>query len=319
LVLTKEALAYEKRRNIWFDPFYFFVPEKEGLRKCALPFFFGAEELLGPEAIDTCQYASNGALIVKPSPACIATLLPFVAPTALIAESPPTEKPVRPYRATRKNDLVEIVPLGLSFPIPQPWLGWNNRFHNNLHLTEEELAAVKTGEMADWDPEYAIVVNAVLPFERCALHAGGEGWGREGVSYADLQMRVYVLDEVPEKVEAKVAAVGVQAVRTLFTPRRVIQRGRGGRPIDYRPELPENPDQPPKNMKVPVERSDQDGWRRVALSYDLHYGDYGATASVDFRLRRMSDRTVAVVFMHTNFNNQASTIRAILGSFVVPK
>jgi hypothetical protein len=173
--------------------------------------------------------------------------------------------------------------------------------------------------MADWDPEYAIVVNAVLPFERCALHAGGEGWGREGVSYADLQMRVYVLDEVLEKVEAKVGAVGVQAVRTLFTPRRVIQRGRGGPRGDGRPELPENPDQPPKNMKVPVERSDEDGWRRVALSYDLHYADYGAAASVDFRLRRMSDRTVAVVFMHTNFNNQAPTIRAILGSFVVPK
>jgi len=132
-------------------------------------------------------------------------------------------------------------------------------------------------------------------------------------------MRVYVLDEVPEKVEAKVASAGVQAVRTLFTPRRVIQRGRGGPERNYRPELPENPDQPPNGMKVPVERGDQDGWRRVALSYDLNYGDYGATASVDFRLRRVGDRTVAVVFMYTNFNNQAPAIKAILGSFVEPK
>ncbi len=257
---------------------------------------------------------------MKPSPAFVAILLLFLSPVGGIAEPPPrTEKPVRPYRATRKNDLVEIAPLGLSFPIPQPWLGWNNAFHNNLHFTEKQLAAIKTGEMADWDPEYAIVVNAVLPFERCALHAGSEGWGQEGVSYADLQMRVYVLDEVPEKVEAKVASAGAQAVRTLFTPRRVMQRNRGGGVARRPPELPENPDQPPKSMEVPVERSDQDGWRRVAFSYDLFYGDYGATAAVDFRLRRMGDRTVAVVFMHTTFNDYAPTIKAILGSFVAPK
>jgi hypothetical protein len=262
-----------------------------------------------------------GAMIVKPSPAFIAVLLLFLSPAGLIAEPPPpTEKPVRPYRATRQDDRVDIAPLGLSFPIPQPWLGWNNSYHNNLHLTDEQLAAVKTAEMADWDPEYSLVVNAVLPFERCALHAGGEGWGREGVSYADLQMRVYVLDEVPEKVEARVASAGVQAVRTLFTPRRVASRLSSLPPQPgNRPELPKEPDEPPKGMKVPIERSNRDGWQQVALSYDLFYGDYGATARVDFRLRRMGNRTVAVVFMHTNVNNQAPTIRAILGSFVPPK
>jgi len=224
----------------------------------------------------------------------------------------------RAFRATRTKDLIEVVPLGVSFRIPQRWLDWDKGFHNNLHLTEEELAAVKTGDDADWDPEYAIVVNAVLPFERCAIHAGAEGWGRRGVSYGDLQMRVYVLDQVPEKTEAKVISVGVQAVRTLFTPRRVAWRARGGPVTDRPPKLPKNPDQPPRDMKMPVTRSSQDQWRQVAVSYDLDYGDYGAKASVDFRIRRMRGRTVAVVFMYTDFDDQAPAIKAILGSFAAP-
>lgn len=227
-----------------------------------------------------------------------------------------TRKRARPFRATRKKDLIEIAPLGVSFRIPQRWLDWHKGFHNNLYLTEEELAAIKTGDDADWDPEYAIVVNAVLPFERCAIHAGAEGWGKRGVAYSDLQMRVYILDEAPEKTEAKVVSEGVQAVRTLFTPRRVAWRARGGPVTDRPPKLPKNPDQPPRDMKIPVTRSSQDGWRQVAVSYDLDYGDYGAKASVDLRVRRMRGRTVAVVFMYTDFDDQGPAMKAILASLV---
>lgn len=256
----------------------------------------------------------------------LALVATVVVAQGVLAGSPPntdgrtesadsaTKKRVRPFLATRTKDLIEIAPLGVSFRIPQRWLDWSRGFHNNLHLTEEELAAVKTGDEADWDPEYATVVNAVLPFERCAIHAGAEGWGRQGVAYSDLQMRVYILDEVPEKVEAKVISKGVQAVRTLFTPRRAAWRARGGPVTDLPPKLPKNPDQPPKNMKIPVTRSNQDGWRQIALSYDLDYGDYGAKAAVDFRVRRMRGRTVVVAFMYTDFNDQTPAIKGILAS-----
>jgi len=229
------------------------------------------------------------------------------------------DKEEQPFKVTRTNNLVRILPLDISFQIPQRWIDWNERFHNSLHFTKKDLAAVEDGDVADWDPEYATVVNAVLPFEQCALHAGGEGWGREAVSYADLQMRVYILDEAPEKIEAKAVSEGAHAVRTLFTPRRIAWRNRGG-PIRERPEPPiKDADKLPKDMKIPVERNTKDGWRQVALSYDLFYGDYGAKASIDFRLRRTSDHTVAVVFMHTNFNKQAPAIKAILASFTEAK
>jgi len=68
-------------------------------------------------------------------------------------------------------------------------------------------------------------------------------------------------------------------------------------------------------MKIPVARSSQDGWQQVALSYDLDYGDYGAKAIVDFRVRRMRGRTVAAVFMYTDYDDQTPAIEAILGSF----
>lgn len=225
----------------------------------------------------------------------------------------------QPFKVTRTNRLVYILPLDISFQIPQRWIDWNERFNNSLHFTEKDLAAVENGDQADWDPEYATVVNAVLPFEQCALHAGGEGWGREAVSYADLQMRVYILDEAPEKIEAKAVSEGAQAVRTLFTPRRIAWRNRGG-PVRERPEPQiKDADKLPEDMKVPVERDTKDGWRQVALSYDLFYGDYGAKASIDFRLRRTGDQTLAVVFMHTNFNKQAPAIKAILASFTEAK
>lgn len=78
---------------------------------------------------------------------------------------------------------------------------------------------------------------------------------------------------------------------------RWVWRGQGGRPANYRPKLPEDPDQPPKDMKVPTKRSTRIGWRQVALSDLLDYGDYGMSFGVDFRLRRFRDKTVAVVLM----------------------
>jgi hypothetical protein len=35
----------------------------------------------------------------------------------------------------------------------------------------------------EWDSEYASFVNASLPFEDCAAHVGGEGWGWQGVFF----------------------------------------------------------------------------------------------------------------------------------------
>jgi hypothetical protein len=81
--------------------------------------------------------------------------------------------------ANRKEETIYLHPSDVSFQIPNDWLDWNAQFHNNFHLTHGELKKVRFGA-GEWDYEYGAVVNSALPFEDCAAHVGGEGWGREG-------------------------------------------------------------------------------------------------------------------------------------------
>jgi hypothetical protein len=91
------------------------------------------------------------------------------------------------YHATLDGRTVALHPSGTTFEIPASFLKWHKQFKNNLHLSRAELQKVERGA-GDWDTEYAKVINAVLPFDKCAVHIGGEGWGRDAVSFADLQM-----------------------------------------------------------------------------------------------------------------------------------
>jgi len=40
------------------------------------------------------------------------------------------------------------------------------------------------------------------------------------------------------------------------------------------------------------------GWRRTAVSAQLWYGDYGGTARVDLRFRRVGEGTIVVAFFY---------------------
>jgi hypothetical protein len=56
-------------------------------------------------------------------------------------------------------------------------------------------------------------------------------------------------------------------------------------------------------------------WKRWDFAYARWYGDYGATAHVDFRARQFDGHTVVFVFMYTNFSSQEAKIRSMLESF----
>jgi hypothetical protein len=162
-------------------------------------------------------------------------------------------------------------------------VGWYEKFKNNFHLSHRELDAVALGA-GEWDTEYASVCNAALPFDRCAAHLGDDGWGKAGCSFGDLQMRVYDLKEAPEDLAPVIEARGTADVKRL-----------SGR-------MPE------------VHRNGAGPWRRLTLSFEVWYGDYGGTANVDFRLRRLGERTLVVVFMYANPELE-KTMEAILKSF----
>lgn len=106
------------------------------------------------------------------------------------------ESSLRPS-ASRQSAVITLHPSGAAFHIPDDWVEWHSEFDNNLHLTIPELEAVARGA-GEWDTEYASLCNAIFPFDCCAAHVGGEGWGSQGGSFGDLQVRVYDMHESPE-------------------------------------------------------------------------------------------------------------------------
>lgn len=186
--------------------------------------------------------------------------------------------------ATRTGTTIILAPSGASFSIPADWVEWHDQFRNNFHLTHEQLDAVEHVQ-GEWDTEYAGICNAIFPFDRCCAHVGREGWGRDSVSFADLQLRVYELPDDVAAIRARIENEGSREVEAIT-----------GAPVDL--------------------QHDETGlWTRSVFTYDRFYIDYGATAHVEIRVRRFEDRTIAFVFMYTDYQSQADLIESILDSF----
>jgi hypothetical protein len=199
--------------------------------------------------------------------------------------SAPAEWHGKPFSRISGNDVTEE-PSGESFRIPQEWLDWNRKFHNNLHLSRAQLEGVRdaTGE---WDREYAAVVNAILPFDSCAAHVGGEGWGRDGVSFGDLQVRVYTGAFRPQAIRSAVLTSGRETAERFFQPVRVDSEAIGG-------------------------------WTTTKLEWRAWYGDYGAVAHVDVLVSQLTSPVTVLVFMYSSGANRAHERDSILTSFAMP-
>jgi hypothetical protein len=191
--------------------------------------------------------------------------------------------------ATRQDQTIYLHPSDASFQIPQEWLYWNTEFHNNLHLTHQELRKVRFGA-GEWDTEYGDVVNSALPFEHCAVHVGGEGWGREGVSFGDLQLRAYVTDLSSEEILRRISGPA------FATAKRVASQ------MFHAPQVQIN--------------SGQEGeWQRAAIQYDLFYGDYGGRANIEFYIKPVGHYQLVMVFM----GNVEKEKRQVLDSLTIGK
>jgi hypothetical protein len=148
-----------------------------------------------------------------------------------------------------------------------------------LHLSREELLAIERPEADEWDAEFARACNAALPFDRCAVHVGSEGWGNDARSYGDLQVRVYDVLGSSKDLEDQI----LRAASSVVKPSK-------------------------------VQREADGAWHRILIVYRRHHFDYEATASLDFRLRHLRDRDFIFVFMYTNALENPRAIREILDS-----
>lgn len=206
-----------------------------------------------------------------------------------MSETPPQKEPIQQAKrgSTRQGTTIKAVEHGLRFEIPTAWVRWyeENEAHPNLHLTPADLDVVKETE-GEWDREFALVVNAILSFNQCVAHVGSDGWGPQGISFADLQVRAYVLTATPEEIEKRTRSQGSAVVENLTGTRAVLQQEHIGT------------------------------WRRTVIEYFRMYTDYGATAIVDLRMRRLNDRTIVFAFMYTDHTEHDTEINELLKSVV---
>jgi hypothetical protein len=188
--------------------------------------------------------------------------------------------------ASRSSRTIRLHPSDVTFQIPQEWLDWDAEFHNNLHLTHAQLRSVRLGH-GEWDFEYGEVVNSALPFENCAVHVGGEGWGWSGVSFGDLQVRAYISELRTRQILSAISAQGFK------TAQRIAEREHNG----------EN--------SVSLSTSAKDNWQHVEISYPLWYGDYGGTARINFYVEDIGRFRLVMVFMGDDPNEKDSILNSV--------
>jgi len=178
--------------------------------------------------------------------------------------------------ASRNGRMIQLHPSEVTFQIPRDWLDWDAQFHNNLHLTHGQLRSVRLGH-GEWDSEYGEVVNSALPFEDCAVHVGGEGWGWSGVSFGDLQVRAYLSERRTHQILSAISTQGFKTAQRIAD-------------------------------SASLSSSMNDKWQHVEISYPLWYGDYGGTARIKFYVQDIGRYRLVMVFMGGSNQNEKDSI-----------
>jgi hypothetical protein len=185
-----------------------------------------------------------------------------------------------PHFSTKEGRIFQMQPSGVSFELPKsPWNDW--------HLDRADLDKAKRGK-GEWYAEYARVANAALPFENCSVQAGTTFWN--GASFAGVTVRGYSLDSSVGEAENRIASRALSAAKHL--PRKTA-----------------------RNSTLTMSQERQ--WDRLLIAYDVWYGDYGGRANVDFYVSEVKGKTIVLVFMYAdcNNNNNALVVQQILESF----
>src|SRR6187455_3550376 len=132
--------------------------------------------------------------------------------------------PTLPF-ATQSDRTITLQPSGATLQIPEAVRtaersgsgGIKRQF--TAYLSRPDLERVKGGSPGpgwnEWDLPYSSILNAVLPFEACAVHFGTEPFGPGSGSFADLQTRVYVVDTPAAAIASRIATDGLVQAKAI--------------------------------------------------------------------------------------------------------
>jgi len=180
--------------------------------------------------------------------------------------------------STAEGRTVRMQPSGTAFEVPGGrWEGW--------YLNRTELDKAKGGK-GEWYTEYARVANAALPFEACSVQTGTYLWNAP--TFAGVTVRGYSLDSAAGETEDRIASKALTAARHLSRSSAV---------------------------NASLTKSREKRWDRLLIAYDVWYGDYGGRANVDFYVTEVEGKSIVLVFMYADGNNNFSVVQQILESF----
>jgi hypothetical protein len=240
------------------------------------------------ESLQTIRHVIGGSPLM-------AVITSVLACTALVAQ----QNAALPSAAL-SGRTITLQPSGATMQIPDAVLlatrtrsgGRVARF--TAHLSRPDLERhVKPVVADEWDGPYNGILNAVLPFEACAVHFGTEPFGPDGGSFFDLQARAYVVDGPAKPILDRIATEGLGHAKgkERFPDAAITTEAPAG------------------------------VWNVTTLGFTMNRADYRASGRVDFYTREFGRQTVVLVFMHSPNARLpwAATIEEIVKSFAWPR
>lgn len=224
-----------------------------------------------------------GAMVIYFSSCKINTAIPAqITSSKQIVHSAENNSPYSVLEGTT----VKIKPYDATFEIPESWITYkpySGEPKKNLYLSWQDLNELERfdfNHLLGFDKEDAQVMRSVLPFENCAAHIGSMSWGNG--NWNDLQARIFVTDLKPEEIAAKVEKQGLDKASEVFE-------------------------------RASVKSGNHRLWEKRTLNLTDAPTHFILGKNLDFYYRSFGNKTVIVVFLHTDrFENE---IDLILDSF----
>lgn len=185
--------------------------------------------------------------------------------------------------ASAAGSLIVLLPTNIVFqPLPVP-IDNARPEERTLALDPKSIDALKDPR-GEWDPQFAAIIESVVPLKECICHIGDDGWGEASASWFSLHMRVYEPTADLAEIDRRISTDGLATARRLGKDAAFADRVVGD-------------------------------WRIARIDVDLHFDDYGGRASVEFAVTTIADRRLVVVLMFAGDQPNVRNRDRILRSF----
>lgn len=171
------------------------------------------------------------------------------------------------------------MPASLTFDIPESWT--KQIYKKSLFLSWDDLNEVNKPAIPDFKREESAVLDAVVDFNNCAVHAGEKGWN---VGVVSDQLRLYLSNEKAKTILERVEKYGLAVAKESFD-------------------------------EAKISRKPFAGWENRSIRYVDASTHAILISDIAFYVRTQNDLTLVFVFL----SNREDLVHATLNSVAFPK